>query len=286
MDMHICCNGKLLNMEQPVVMGILNVTADSFYDGGRYNREKDWLEHAEQLLSEGADIIDVGCISTRPGAMTLPEEEELQIADQVTRSLATHFPHAILSIDTWRASVARRTVGNGTAIINDISGGDFDADMFPTVAALQVPYILMHTSGTPEVMQQRTQYDDVVKNVFRHLSERLERLRLLNVKDVIADVGFGFGKTVEQNYELLRNFGVFKSLGCPLLCALSRKSMLYKTIGCTPEEALPATIAAHTIALQQGADMLRAHDVKAAKDAISIFKATYPTGTQTAKTEV
>ena len=172
------------------------------------------------------------------------------------------------------------------AIINDISGGDFDTEMFNTVADLQVPYILMHTSGTPDVMQQNTQYGNVVAEVFRYLSERLEKLRLLNVKDVIVDVGFGFGKTVEQNFELLRNFSVFKWLDCPLLCALSRKSMLYKTIGCTPEEALPATVAAHTIALQQGADMLRAHDVKAAKDAISIFKAAYPKGTQTAKTEV
>ena len=259
-----------------MVMGILNVTADSFYDGGRYNREKDWLEHAGQLLSEGADIIDVGCMSTRPGAKTLPEEEELRIADQVTKSLAAHFPQAILSIDTWRASVARRAVGNGVAIINDISGGDFDAEMFPTVAYLQVPYILMHTSGTPDVMQRNTQYGDVVAEVFRYLSERVEKLRLLNVKDVIADVGFGFGKTVEQNFTLLRNFSVFKELDCPLLCALSRKSMLYKTLGCTPEEALPATIAAHTIALQQGADLLRAHDVKAAKDAISIVAATFP----------
>ena len=286
MDRQICCNGKLLTLEQPLVMGILNVTADSFYDGGRYNSEKDWLEHAEQLLSEGADIIDVGCMSTRPGAKTLPEEEELRIADNVTRSLATHFPQAILSIDTWRASVARRTVENGVAIINDISGGDFDTEMFNTVADLKAPYILMHTSGTPDVMQQNTQYGNVVAEVFRYLSERLEKLRLLNVKDVIVDVGFGFGKTVEQNFELLRNFSVFKWLDCPLLCALSRKSMLYKTIGCTPEEALPATVAAHTIALQQGADMLRAHDVKAAKDAISIFKAAYPKGTQTAKTEV
>lgn len=258
------------------MMGILNITRDSFFDGGRHYEEKDHIAHAERMLAEGADIIDIGCMSTRPGAETLPEKEELRIADHVTKSLATHFPQAIFSIDTWRASVARRAVENGAAIINDISGGDFDAGMFPTVAALQVPYILMHTSGTPEVMQQRTQYDDVVKSVFRHLSERLERLRLLNVKDVIADVGFGFGKTVEQNYELLRNFGIFKSLGCPLLCALSRKSMIYKVTGGTPSDALEATVAAHTIALIQGADMLRAHDVKAARDAIRIVEAAFP----------
>ena len=272
----INCNGKLLATRPPLVMGILNVTQDSFYDGGRHYTEKEYLCHAEKLLAEGADILDVGCMSTRPGALTLPEEEELRIADQVTQSLATHFPQALLSIDTWRASVARRAVENGVAIINDISGGDFDAAMFNTVAALQVPYILMHTSGTPDVMQRNTQYGNVVAEVFRYLSERVEKLRLLNVKDVIVDVGFGFGKTVEQNYALLRNFSLFKNLGCPLLCALSRKSMLYKTIGGTPDEALPATVAAHVIALQQGADMLRAHDVKAAKDAISIVAATFP----------
>ena len=272
----INCNGRLLSTERPLVMGILNITRDSFFDGGRHYEEKDYIAHAEKMLAEGADIIDIGCMSTRPGAETLPEAEELRVAAAAVRNLHARFPEAILSIDTWRASVARAAVENGAAIINDISGGDFDTEMFPTVAALQVPYILMHTSGTPEVMQQRTQYDDVVKSVFRHLSERLERLRLLNVKDVIADVGFGFGKTVEQNYELLRNFGIFKSLGCPLLCALSRKSMLYKVTGGTPSDALEATVAAHTIALIQGADMLRAHDVKAARDAISIVKAAFP----------
>ncbi|MBQ6666857.1 MAG: dihydropteroate synthase [Bacteroidales bacterium] len=272
----INCNGRLLSTERPLVMGILNITRDSFFDGGRHYEEKDYIAHAERMLAEGADIIDIGCMSTRPGAETLPEAEELRVAAAAVRNLHPRFPEATLSIDTWRASVARAAVENGAAIINDISGGDFDAEMFQTVAALQVPYILMHTSGTPEVMQQRTQYDDVVKSVFRHLSERLERLRLLNVKDVIADVGFGFGKTVEQNYELLRNFGVFKSLGCPLLCALSRKSMLYKVTGDNPSDALEATVAAHTIALIQGADMLRAHDVKAARDAISIVKAAFP----------
>lgn len=258
------------------MMGILNITRDSFFDGGRHYEEKDYIAHAERMLAEGADIIDIGCMSTRPGAETLPEAEELRVAAAAVRNLHTRFPEATLSIDTWRASVARAAMENGAAIINDISGGDFDAEMFPTVAALQVPYILMHTSGTPEVMQQRTQYDDVVKSVFRHLSERLERLRLLNVKDVIADVGFGFGKTVEQNYELLRNFSIFKSLGCPLLCALSRKSMLYKVTGGTPSDALEATVAAHTIALIQGADMLRSHDVKAARDAIRIVEAAFP----------
>ncbi len=279
----INCNGRLLSTERPLVMGILNITRDSFFDGGRHYEEKDYIAQAEKMLAEGADIIDIGCMSTRPGAETLPEAEELRVAAAAVRNLHARFPEATLSIDTWRATVARAAVENGAAIINDISGGDFDTEMFPTVAALQVPYILMHTSGTPEVMLQRTQYDDVVKSVFRHLSERLERLRLLNVKDVIADVGFGFGKTVEQNYELLRNFGVFKSLGCPLLCALSRKSMLYKVTGGTPSDALEATVAAHTIALIQGADMLRAHDVKAARDAIRIVEAAFPARQETSR---
>lgn len=272
----INCNGRLLSTERPLVMGILNITRDSFFDGGRHYEEKDYIAHAERMLAEGADIIDIGCMSTRPGAETLPEAEELRVAAAAVRNLHARFPEATLSIDTWRASVARAAVENGAAIINDISGGDFDTEMFPTVAALQVPYILMHTSGRPEVMQHNTQYGNVVAEVFRHLSERLEKLRLLNVKDVIVDVGFGFGKTVEQNYELLRNFGIFKSLGCPLLCALSRKSMIYKVTGGTPSDALEATVAAHTIALIQGADMLRAHDVKAARDAIRIVEAAFP----------
>ena len=274
MQKTICCKGKLLSLEKPLIMGILNVTADSFYDGGHYLEDGAMLRQAEKLLSEGADILDVGCVSTRPGAADMPEADEVRVAGNAVRRLTEHFPEAVLSIDTWRASVAEKCIAAGAAIINDISGGDFDPAMFETVARLQVPYVLTHTSGRPEVMQQHTAYADVVREVFLFLDERIRRLHLLNVKDVIADVGFGFGKTVGQNYELLHNFHIFQVLDCPLLCALSRKSMLYKITGRTPADALEATVAAHVLALQQGANLLRVHDVKAARDAIAIYRAT------------
>ena len=274
MQKYICCKGKLLSIEKPLIMGILNVTRDSFYDGGRYFNKESYLKQAEKLLQEGADFIDVGCASTRPQAVEIPETEELRTAVQVVDDLLRHFPQALISVDTWRASVAGKCIEAGAAVINDISGGDFDPAMFETVARLQVPYILTHTSGRPEVMQQHTGYADVVREVYLYLDERIRRLHLLNVKDVIADVGFGFGKTIGQNYELLRNFHIFQTLDCPLLCALSRKSMLYKITGGTPADALEATVAAHVLALQQGARFLRVHDVRAAKDAIAIYNAT------------
>jgi dihydropteroate synthase len=222
------------------------------------------------MLSEGADIIDIGAMSTRPNAIELSEEEEYNRVKEVINNIVKHFPNAILSIDTWRSEVARLAIDSGAAIINDISGGEFDPKMFDTVAQLKVPYILMHTSGKPEVMQQQTQYNDVVKDVYDYLSERLKCLYALNVTDVIIDVGFGFGKTIDQNYELLRNIAVFKTLDCPLLVALSRKTMFWKFLEITPAEALNATTIAHTYALLQGIHLLRVHDVKAAKEAIKI----------------
>lgn len=274
MQSTICCKGRLISLEKPLIMGIVNVTADSFYDGGRYLEDKAMLEHTGKLLEEGADIIDVGCVSTRPGAAEMPEADELRTAEKAVVQILSHFPEAVVSIDTWRASVARACAATGASIINDVSGGDFDPDMFSTVAALQLPYILMHNSGKPEVMQQHTEYPDVLESVFLYLHHRLQQLRRLNVRDVILDLGFGFGKTLKQNYTLLRNFHVFKAMDCPLLCALSRKSMLYKTIGGSPTDALEATVAAHVLALQQGANLLRVHDVKAARDAIAICAAT------------
>lgn len=273
MQKTICCKGKLLSLEKPLIMGILNVTADSFYDGGRYLEDGAMLQQAEKLLSEGADILDIGCVSTRPGAADMPEADELRVAEHAVQQILAHFPEAVISVDTWRASVARRCAGAGASLINDISGGEFDAEMFPTIAALQLPYILMHTPSKPGDMQQHTAYTDIVQSVYLYLSTRLQQLRRLNVKDVILDVGFCFGKTVEQNYTLLQHFRVFRTLDCPLLCALSRKSMLYKTIGGTPADALQATVAAHVLALQQGAGLLRVHDVKAARDAIAVFSA-------------
>ena len=267
------CKGHLISLEHPLVMGILNVTEDSFYDGGRYfGDEKKYLSRVEQLLNEGADIIDIGVMSTRPNAIELPEEEELKRVKEVISSVVKHFPKIILSVDTWRANVARLAVDMGASIINDISGGEFDPQMFPTVASLKVPYILMHTSGKPEVMQQKTVYDNVVNDVFYYLSQRLQALNALNVSDVLIDVGFGFGKTIDQNYDLLRNLQTFQLLDCPLVLALSRKTMFWKLLNTSPEEALYATLAAESYALLQGVNILRVHDVKATKDIIKIIK--------------
>ena len=267
------CKGHLISLEHPLVMGILNVTEDSFYDGGRYfGDEKKYLSCVEQLLNEGADIIDIGVMSTRPNAIELPEEEELKRVKEVISSVVKHFPKIILSVDTWRANVARLAVDMGASIINDISGGEFDPQMFPTVASLKVPYILMHTSGKPEVMQQKTVYENVVNDVFYYLSQRLQALNALNVSDVLIDVGFGFGKTIDQNYDLLRNLQTFQLLDCPLVLALSRKTMFWKLLNTSPEEALYATLAAESYALLQGVNILRVHDVKATKDIIKIIK--------------
>ncbi|HOS17022.1 MAG TPA: dihydropteroate synthase [Bacteroidales bacterium] len=267
------CKGHLISLEHPLVMGILNVTEDSFYDGGRYfGDEKKYLSRVEQLLNEGADIIDIGVMSTRPNAIELPEEEELKRVKEVISSVVKHFPKIILSVDTWRANVARLAVDMGASIINDISGGEFDPQMFPTVASLKVPYILMHTSGKPEVMQQKTVYENVVNDVFYYLSQRLQALNALNVSDVLIDVGFGFGKTIDQNYDLLRNLQTFQLLDCPLVLALSRKTMFWKLLNTSPEEALYATLAAESYALLQGVNILRVHDVKATKDIIKIIE--------------
>lgn len=267
------CKGYLISLEHPLVMGILNVTEDSFYDGGRYfGDEKKYLSRVEQLLNEGADIIDIGVMSTRQNAIELPEEEELKRVKEVISSVVKHFPKIILSVDTWRANVARLAVDMGASIINDISGGEFDPQMFPTVASLKVPYILMHTSGKPEVMQQKTVYENVVNDVFYYLSQRLQALNALNVSDVLIDVGFGFGKTIDQNYDLLRNLQTFKLLDCPLVLALSRKTMFWKLLNTSPEEALYATLAAESYALLQGVNILRVHDVKATKDIIKIIE--------------
>lgn len=267
------CKGHLISLEHPLVMVILNVTEDSFYDGGRYfGDEKKYLSRVEQLLNEGADIIDIGVMSTRPNAIELPEEEELKRVKEVISSVVKHFPKTILSVDTWRANVARLAVDMGASIINDISGGEFDPQMFPTVASLKVPYILMHTSGKPEVMQQKTVYENVVNDVFYYLSQRLQALNALNVSDVLIDVGFGFGKTIDQNYDLLRNLQTFQLLDCPLVLALSRKTMFWKLLNTTPEEALYATLAAESYALLQGVNILRVHDVKATKDIIKIIE--------------
>ena len=252
-------------------MGIINITEDSFFDGGIYfNNTDKYLSRIETMLAEGADMIDIGCMATNPKAKELSEYEELKITESTLKHILSRFPDVIFSIDTWRSTVAEMAIEMGVSIINDISGGEFDEKMFAVLARLQVPYILMHTSDKPKFMQQKTDYQDVVSEVFLYISKRLEKLRLLGVNDVIVDPGFGFGKTISQNYNLLAELHLFKTLGCPVLAGLSRKSMLYNFLETTPQQALNATTVANTIAILHGASILRVHDVKETKEAIKI----------------
>lgn len=252
---------KLYSVDKPLVMGILNVTPDSFFDGGRYVSDEAVVQRARDIVAEGADIIDLGAVSTRPGAETPGQEAELRRLLPALRMLRAEFPHVPISIDTFRASVAEECVKAGADIINDISGGLFDDRMFPAIAALQVPYVLMHNRTTPDRMAQATQYTDVVAEVIRFLSERLETLYRLGAKDVVIDPGFGFAKTLDQNYELMRRLDEFAVFDEPLLVGISRKSMIYKLLGNTPDEVLAGTTALNTYALLHGAKILRVHDV-------------------------
>lgn len=270
--MTINCNKKLIDISSPKVMGILNVTPDSFFDGGKYKKETDILLQVEKMLSEGATFIDVGAYSSRPGAMHISEEVELQRIVPILELLVQNFPEIIISVDTFRSNVAQKTIEAGAAMINDISGGKMDANMFETVAKLQVPYILMHMLGKPKNMQENPSYEDVTKEVISFFAEQLFKLHQLKVNDVLIDVGFGFGKTIEHNYELLKNLSLFKNLDAPILVGVSRKSMLYKPLKITPRLALNATTSANTIALLNGANILRVHDVKEAMEAIKIVE--------------
>ena len=254
-----------------IVMGILNVTEDSFYDGGKYTTEASVLERATQILAEGGDIIDIGAMSTRPNAMEIPEEEEISRIVKAVRTIRSHYPEAVLSIDTYRASVARTAVEAGADMINDISGGTFDPGMISTVGALQVPYCLMHTTSKPSDMQQHTEYNDILADMLQFFGQQLEKLHAHHVHDIIIDPGFGFGKTLEQNYFLMDNLEVFQQLGLPILVGISRKSMIYKLLGTTPGEALNGTTVLNTIALMKGTDILRVHDVKEAVEVRKIL---------------
>jgi dihydropteroate synthase len=268
--MTINCKGKLIDVSSPKVMGILNITPDSFFDGGKYKNEADILFQTEKMLNEGATFIDVGAYSSRPGAAHISEKEELSRILPVIDLLVKNFPEIIISVDTFRSEIAKKTIENGAAIINDISGGKMDENMFQTVAELQVPYILMHMLGTPQNMQQNPVYKDVTKEIIRFFSEQIFKLHQLKVNDIIIDMGFGFGKTIAHNYELLQNLSLFQSLDAPILVGVSRKSMLYKPLEISANEALNATTVANTIALLNGANILRVHDVKEAVEAIKI----------------
>ena len=266
------CGGRLLSLEYPIVMGILNVTPDSFFDGSKYRSIDAALRQAEKMLSEGASIIDVGGMSSRPDAELLDNQSEMERVLPAIKAISKEFPVAILSIDTFRADVAKASFEAGATIINDISGGNLDKNMFPLVAELGVPYILMHMKGTPQTMQQNTDYQDVALEILDFFIQKISQLRALNVKDVVIDVGFGFGKNLSQNYELLQKLHVFKLLEVPILAGLSRKSMIYKVLGTTSQNALNGTTALNMVALQQGAKILRVHDVLEAMQTIKLFK--------------
>lgn len=271
--MTINCKGTLVDLYTPKVMGILNITPDSFYDGGALKTDKDILTQAEKMLAEGAAFLDMGGYSSRPGAADISIDEEMSRVIPAIELVLKQFPEALISIDTFRSAVAQKAVENGAAIINDISAGKLDKHMIPTAAQLQVPYIMMHMRGTPQTMKTLTDYKNVLTEVLNYFSERIATARALGINDLIADPGFGFAKTIDQNFELLSQLELFKNLDIPLLAGLSRKSMIYKTLNTTPQQALNGTTALNTIALMKGANILRVHDVKEAKECIQLHLA-------------
>lgn len=265
----INAKGRLIDLSEPKVMGILNVTPDSFYAASRSETEKDITTRLHQMVSEGADIIDIGAYSTRPGAAEISIEEETSRLRNVLKIVRDQLPDTLISVDTFRADVAKMSVEEyGAAIINDISAGQMDNRMFTTVVQLGVPYIIMHMKGTPQDMQTNPSYDHLLKEVFYYFSEKVQKLRDMGAKDIIIDPGFGFGKTLEHNYQLMNHLEEFKLFELPLLVGISRKSMIYKLLETSPEEALNGTTALNAIALLKGANILRVHDVKAAADTI------------------
>jgi dihydropteroate synthase len=269
----IRCKHGSLNLNVPAVMGILNVTPDSFYDGGRYRHEEAILIRAEQMIEEGVSIIDIGASSTRPGAKPVSEKEEMARLLPAISSIREHFPEILISADTYRANTAEEAVRAGADIINDIAGGSLDPDMFSRMGKLKVPYVLMHIQGQPQHMQEAPSYTDVCKEVKDYFTAKIKTLKNYKVEQIIFDPGFGFGKSVQHNFELLDGLHSFLDLGYPLLAGLSRKSMINKTLGTKPESSLTGTIAANTIALLKGAAILRVHDVKEAVETIKIVQA-------------
>lgn len=266
--------GTLLDLSEPQVMGILNVTPDSFYDGSRKQTEEDIRLRANAIIDEGGSMIDVGAYSSRPGADEVTPDEEMRRLDKALSIIRHDHPQAIISVDTFRADVAERCVRDFEAdIINDISGGDLDPHMFDTVARLGVPYILMHMKGTPQTMQQAPHYDDLMAEMLQYFGKRTQQLHEMGVKDIILDPGFGFAKTLEHNYQLMSRMDKLQVLGLPLLVGISRKSMIYRLLGTTPQEALNGTSVLNTLALQKGASILRVHDVRECVEVVRIMQA-------------
>ena len=269
--MTINCKGNLIDLTTPKVMGILNVTPNSFYDGGKYKTETEILYQAEVMLDEGATFIDVGAYSSKPNAEFVSETEELERIVPVINLLLKHFPEAIVSIDTFRSEVAKAAIENGAALINDIAAGNLDERMMETIAHYKVPYVMMHMRGNPQTMQTLTQYDNVVKEMILYFSEKVAKARSFGINDLILDPGFGFAKTTEQNYEILQKLELFQILELPILAGVSRKSMIYKLLNTNAQEALNGTTVLNTIALTKGAVILRVHDVKEAMECVTLF---------------
>ncbi len=271
--MTLNCNGKLIDLSTPKVMGILNVTPDSFYDGGKFKNDKSFLSQAEKLIGEGADFIDIGAYSSRPGADFVSEKDEINRLIPIVNLIHNSFPETPISIDSFRSEVIKKSIQAGGAIVNDISAGQLDPMMFETVGKLGVPYIMMHMKGTPQTMQQMTTYSDLIKDIYYYFSERINLAKKHQINDLIIDLGFGFSKTLEQNFKLLNSLDFYTNLNLPLLVGVSRKSMIYKTLDTNPENALNGTSALNMVALNKGAKILRVHDVKEAIECIKLHEA-------------
>jgi len=270
-NLSLNCKGQLIDLSTPKVMGILNITPDSFYDGGQFKDSKSILVQTEKLISEGATFVDIGAYSSRPGADFVSENEELHRIIPVAELILKHFPKTLISIDSFRANVIRECVNAGAVISNDISAGHLDHQMMKTIGELGIPYIMMHMKGTPQTMQNLTDYDHLVTEIFNYFSERINLAKQHDIIDIVIDPGFGFAKTISQNYELLGKLEFFQNLNCPMLCGVSRKSMIYKTLNCLPKEALNGTTALNMVSLMNGANILRVHDVKEAMECIKLF---------------
>ena len=271
MTQSINCKGELITFDKPKVMGIINITPDSFYEGSRHREMNDILKQVDKMMDQGADLIDIGGYSSRPGADDIPLQEELDRVIPVIRNVADKFPQVRISVDTFRSEVARQALDNGAAMINDISAGLLDNAMMDVVSKYQVPYVMMHMKGTPQTMRSLNQYDDLITEIIHYFSERIRRANELGINDLIIDPGFGFAKNIDQNFELLKRLSHLEHLELPLLIGVSRKSMVHKTLGIKPEEALNGTTALNMLALDRGASILRVHDVKEAVECCKLY---------------
>jgi len=274
--MTINCNGRLIDLNAPKVMGILNVTPDSFFDGGKHANGAAVLQHAERLLSEGADFIDIGGYSSRPGATDVSQSEEMARVIPAVEAVIAEFPDALISIDTFRSDVAKAAIASGAAIVNDISAGNLDQKMLETVASLRVPYIMMHMRGNPQTMQTLTDYNDITKEMLSYFAEKIAAARSYGISDLIVDPGFGFSKTLAQNYEVMQKLELFALIDLPVLVGVSRKGMIYRPLDANAENALNGTTVLNTVALMKGAKILRVHDVKEAVEAVKLVSLINP----------